>query len=44
MIIGVYPSVVSTFLYMYITDVYFFSMLFVALEAWFMVVDDWRKS
>ncbi|MCM1185642.1 MAG: glucosyltransferase domain-containing protein [Lachnoclostridium sp.] len=42
-IIGVYPSVVCTFTYMYTADAYMLAMLTAAFAAWAMVSDNWKK-
>lgn len=42
-IIGVYPSVVCTFTYMFTADAYFLAMLLTTLAAWAMTSPDWKK-
>lgn len=43
MIIGIYPSVVCTFTYMFLADGHFLAMLFSALAAWAFTSGSWKK-
>lgn len=42
-LLGAYPTVVCTFMYMYTADAYFLAMLLATLAAYFMTSRDWRK-
>lgn len=42
-LLGAYPTVVCTFMYMYTADAYFLAMLLATLAAYFMISKDWKR-
>lgn len=42
-VLGIYPSVASTFAYLYTADAYYLAMLLAVLAAWLMTMNDWKK-
>lgn len=43
MVIGLYPSVVCEFTYMFMADAVFLAMLWSAIAAWAMTSDNWKR-